>query len=221
MVEEYERPAGSARESVEPILAPGDEAADSEQSQLRALRLDCPVIETGDLLLRPPHIEDAADIAELANNYRVASMLSSMPHPYFLADARDFVAMASKAENGECIYAITQAGTGRFMGVCGLHVNPARFELPFIGYWLGEPYWGQGYATQAARAMVDLYFKVTDGEALMISCRIDNHASRRVIEKCGGRYWKRGSEYNKTLGQMQTIDNYRVARADWMASAAA
>lgn len=197
-----------------------DEEADTG-SRLGALRLDCPVIQTGPLLLRPPHIEDAADIAELANNYRVASMLSSMPHPYFVADARDFIEMASKTKPGDCVYAVTKAETGEFMGVCGLHFNPARFKLPFIGYWLGEPYWGHGYATQAARAMVDLFFKVTDGDALMISCRTDNHGSRRIIEKCGGRYWKRGSEYNKTLGQMQEIDNYRINRADWMARAAA
>lgn len=187
---------------------------------LRALRLNCPVIEAGDLILRPPHIEDATDIAALANNYEVARMLSAMPHPYFLADARDFIEMTRKSNLDESVYAITLHKTGEFIGVCGLHENPARFELPFIGYWIGEPYWGHGYATKAARAMTDLFFKVTDRDEMMATCRVDNHGSRAVIRKCGGVFWKFSQAYNKTLGETQSLENYRISREAWMERAA-
>ena len=184
--------------------------------ELTALQLGCPVIETERLLLRPPHPDDVEDIAELANNYNVARMLSSMPHPYFAADATEFIDKVRRAAANGCVYAITEAKTGRFVGVCGLHEDFSRYQLPFIGYWLGEPYWNKGYASEAARSLVDLFFKVTARDQLLISCRTDNHASRRVIEKSGGRYWKSGTAYNRALGEVQHLDHYRVTRGGWM-----
>jgi RimJ/RimL family protein N-acetyltransferase len=182
-----------------------------------ALKLGCPVIETDRLLLRPPHLDDVEDIAGLANNYAVARMLASMPHPYFAADAREFVERVLGG-NGGSVYAITKARNGEFMGICGLHDDRTRFELPFLGYWLGEPHWGRGFATEAARAMVDLFFKVTANDELLVSCRVENGASRRVIAKCGGAYWKTSDTYNRALGEMQKVDHFRVTRASWVAT---
>lgn len=176
------------------------------------------MIETARLLLRKPVQDDAGDYARLANNYAVASMLGSMPHPYFTADAREFIAKVEEGHASGCNYAITRADTGEVMGACGLHEDLSRFELPFIGYWLGEPWWGGGYATEAARAMIDLFFKATNRDMLMISCRIDNLRSRRVIEKCGGKYWKDGEQFNKALGEMHHVSHFKVARADWLAA---
>ena len=187
--------------------------------ELAALQLNCPIVETERLLLRPPHEDDVEDIAALANNYNVAKMLSSMPHPYFAEDAREFIDRVKRASVHGCVYAITEAETGRFMGVAGLHEDRSRFDLPFAGYWLGEPYWAKGYASEAARALVDLFFKVTDRSQLMISCRVDNHGSRRVIEKCAARYWKSGTAFNRALGEVQHVDHYRVTRDDWMEAA--
>lgn len=187
---------------------------------LPPMKLNSPVIETGRLLLRPPHENDLDDLVRLADNRSVASMLGSMPHPYTSADAAEFLARNRAGGKGDSVYAITLAGTGEFMGVCALHEDKRRFELPFIGYWLGQPYWGFGYATEAARGMVDLFFKVTSGETLMISCRVDNPASRRVIEKCGGRYWKSGEAFNRSIGETQKLDHFRIDRSDWMRAAA-
>jgi RimJ/RimL family protein N-acetyltransferase len=188
-------------------------------ADLFALRLNCPVVDTGRLVLRPPHVNDADDIVRLADNPRVATMLGSMPHPYTAADAQAFLKKAEDGGDLGCVYAVTRAGSGEFMGVCGLHEDPARFELPFIGYWLGEPYWGRGYATEAARAMTGLFFKVTDRPQLMITCRTDNIASRRVIEKCGGVYWKSGESLNKVLNVLHQVDHFRVTLESWMAVA--
>jgi len=191
------------------VLEPGND-------ELAALQLNCPVLETQRLILRPPHETDAEDIAELANNYRVASMLATMPHPYFVADARDFLTKFGQAKPGHAVYAITLKGDGSFVGVCGLHEDKNRYELPFIGYWLGEVYWGHGFASEAARALVDLFFKVTDRDEMMISCRIDNERSRRIIEKCGGIPWKREDRYNRALGEMHAVDDFRVTRESWL-----
>ncbi len=72
---------------------------------------------------------------------------------------------------------------------------------------------------EAARAMVSLFFKVTAGETLMVSCRTENVRSRAIIVKCGGRYWKTGNHYNAALGEMQKVDHFRITRESWMEAA--
>jgi RimJ/RimL family protein N-acetyltransferase len=194
------------------------ETAASAEPRVRSLDLKSPVLETARLLLRPLHFDDAPDIARLANDYAVASMLASMPHPYFAEDAREFVERKQNVQ-GDCVYAITLKQSGEFLGICGIHEDLARYELPFVGYWLGQPFWGHGYATEAARAMVDLFFKVTDRQVLMVSARVDNAGSQRVIEKYGARFWKRGTHYNRALGELREVDHYRITRDDWFAQA--
>lgn len=144
----------------------------------------CPILITERLVLRAPHDEDLDALTNLANNIHIAKMLTRLPHPYTAAHARAFIEDVRSGNIGNCIYAITQADTGIFMGSCAIH-NPDEEGRVEIGYWLGEPYWGQGYATEVAHALVDLAFKVSDIECLYVSCKQDNAASRNVIKKVG------------------------------------
>src|SRR5690606_12193970 len=129
--------------------------------------IECPVLVTERLVLRPPHQDDIPELADLANNRRVAEMLSRMPYPYTPADAEQFVEGIRSRTFGGCHYAIALAGSGAFIGCAGLDERQYGLEL---GYWIGEPYWGQGYATEVAHALVDLAFRVTDIERLNVSC---------------------------------------------------
>jgi len=107
-----------------------------------------------------------------------------MPHPYSQDDA---IAFIDGFENGQyegCIYAITNSETGRLMGM-GAVENRSRFGGLEIGYWLGKPYWGKGFATEAASALVDLAFRVTETDKVLAACRTNNPASRKVLQKQG------------------------------------
>ena len=84
-----------------------------------------------------------------------------------------------------------------------------------IGYWIGEPYWRHGYATEAAHALVDLAFRATAIEALNVSCRVINSASRRVIHKCGFQYAGQGMMNSICAGQVP-IERYRLDRKTWV-----
>jgi RimJ/RimL family protein N-acetyltransferase len=183
------------------------EMAEDEQET----RIDCPVRVTERLVMRPPHREDIADLAMLANNRRVAEMLARMPHPYGETEAKAFIAASANRERG-CVYSLTLAETGAFIGGAGLNDTDRGLEL---GYWIGEPHWGRGYATEAAHALVDLAFRATLIEALNVSCRVTNPGSRRVIHKCGFQYVGQGMMSSLVAGQVP-VERYRLDRKTWI-----
>ncbi len=192
-------------------LSPGLE--DAKAPDL-AYELDCHVLVTERLVLRPPHVEDVDAISYLANNARVSSMLARMPHPYTRENAVDFVERVRKGEMGNCIYAITQAETGIFMGCCGIHPLDRGDGLE-IGYWLGEPYWGHGFATEAAHALIDLAFRATAIERLRVSCHAINGGSRRVIHKCGFQFSSMGMADSLAAGNVP-VERYVLDRRTWI-----
>ena len=186
--------------------------AEKEDVEDESLRIDCPVVVTERLVLRPPHADDIAELAELANNRRVAEMLGRMPHPYGEAEARAFIDNAKRRNNGGCVYAITNSDNGAFIGCIGLDSRAHGLEL---GYWIGQPYWGRGYATEAAHAAVDLAFRATRVDVLHVSCRVTNAASRRVIHKCGFQYAGQGMLDSLVAGQVP-VERYRLDRRTWV-----
>ena len=173
--------------------------------------IDCPVLVTDRLVMRPPHIDDVPDLASLANNRRIAEMLARMPHPYGDVEARSFIAASARRQYG-CVYALTLGETGAFIGCAGINPTDRGLEL---GYWIGEPHWGQGYATEAAHALVDLAFRATPIDALNVSCRVINPASRRVIHKCGFQYAGQGMLNSIVAGQVP-VERYRLDRRTWI-----
>jgi len=177
----------------------------------RGGRIDCPVLVTERLVMRPPHGDDVADLAMLANNRRIAEMLARMPHPYGKAEAEAFIAASAERKRG-CVYALALAETGAFIGCAALNATERGLEL---GYWIGERHWGRGYATEAAHALVDLAFRVTDIDALNVSCRVINSGSRRVIHKCGFQYAGQGMLNSIVAGQVP-VERYRLDRRTWI-----
>lgn len=186
--------------------------AESEDFDDESLAIDCPVLVTERLVLRPPHEDDISDLAMLANNRRIAEMLSRMPHPYGVAEARAFLAMAGQKRSAGSLYALTLAETGTFVGCAGLNATERGLEL---GYWIGEPYWKRGYATEAAHALVDLAFRATSITVLHASCRVINPPSRRVIHKCGFQYAGQGMLNSIVAGQVP-VERYRLDRKTWV-----
>lgn len=190
----------------------------SPEDRLRPdrLRSDCPVLLSQRLVLRAPHEEDIDALAHLANNAAVATMVSRMPHPYTAKDAADFVRRTKAGEIGKCVYAITKVGNGAFLGCCALEPQTDDEDTLEIGYWLGEPHWNQGYATEAAHALIDMAFRTRDIARIDARCRVTNIASRRVIQKCGFQFQGTGMVGNLAMGGMVPVEWYRLDRKTWM-----
>jgi RimJ/RimL family protein N-acetyltransferase len=151
-----------------------------------------PAIGTERLILRKPRRTDAAQMAKLADDIGVARALSSMPHPYGQADAEAFLVRAADIDwNADARFAIEHRTEG-FIGMLGFDrtKNHAATDPlgPELGYWLGRPYWGRGYATEAARGA--LQWASTDWRRRVVVAGhfADNPASGEVLVKAGFLY---------------------------------
>jgi len=144
-------------------------------------------LTTRRLRLRPLERRDAAVIALLANDLKVTRMTSRMPYPYTRADADAFLDHLAEAvsEGRDHVCAIERRGI--LTGVIGLHKRPpaTHFEM---GYWLGQIWWGFGFATEAAAAMVAHAFEVMGEQAVIAGHHPDNAASGAVLAKAGFTY---------------------------------
>jgi len=137
------------------------------------------------------------------------------------ADAEDWIASLDSAE-AERAYAIRRlGGDGEFIGVIGINHTEAPVARG-LGYWFGEPYWGQGYATEAARALIaDLFGADTDLREIRSECHTNNAASLQVMRKCG--FEVTGETRSHSLARASDVRCYtlRLERAGWTGAAAA
>jgi RimJ/RimL family protein N-acetyltransferase len=185
-----------------------------EAISAQALRESCiPVLETRRLILRAPQLGDAKAVAALANDRRVADNTARIPHPYRLADAESFVLGANQAQ--ERAFLITLCDH-TIIGACGITHDVVN-DAPEIGYWIGVSFWGQGYATEAVRALIDHAFTDLDYPLLNASVRVTNPPSRRIIEKCGFQWTGVGLCRIRALGSSVPIDRFRLERGIWSA----
>ena len=181
--------------------------------ETRSFREGCiPVLETERLILRAPRLGDAKVLAALANDKRIAENTRRIPHPYKRADADDFIT-AVNAPGGEVAFLITLREGGAVVGGCGVALQDGA---PDLGYWLGVKYWNKGYATEAARAVVDFAFTELSHDTLSAGARVTNPASRRILEKCGFQWTGVGLCRIRALNSSAPIDRFRLDRGLWL-----
>ena len=145
----------------------------------------CYRLETERLLIRRLDRSDMPAFLPLLNEWDVARTLGRVPHPYTEEMAQEFFDGLEKrrAAGEDFNFAILRKSDREYLGGCGVFLRDDRpFEL---GYWIGKPYWGNGYATEAARAAVQLAMVELKVTKLIAGWFIDNPASGRVLEKLG------------------------------------
>lgn len=161
-----------------------------------------PVIETQRLLLRRPKLRDAPRIAALLNNFEVTKNLARVPHPYTLNMAVDWLVRQKKEWSPDSVtFAICHPRQG-LMGFCGMHREGRDAE---IGYWLGEPFWGKGYMTEAAAGVIQWYFSTSGANRMVSGVFYFNAASLAVQEKLG--FVRTGIGKRICLAQNADIDH--------------
>lgn len=134
------------------------------------------------LLLRPGWGEDAPALARAIADEQVVRNLATAPWPYGVTDAEAYLASPRDPVLPSFLIAERTSAAPRIVGACGLGRRPSgAVEL---GYWIARGHWGQGFATEAGRALIDIAktLKIAQLEA---SHFVDNPASGRVLEKLG------------------------------------
>ncbi|MDP4023073.1 GNAT family N-acetyltransferase [Methylobacterium sp. NEAU 140] len=179
-------------------------------------------IETRRLWLRWPTARDAGAITRLAGDRAVAEMTARIPHPLerrvvdaFLLEVRG----ANLAGTGLTLAIADRAAPGRLIGLVGIALAEGG-EAPHLGYWLGRERWGTGLMSEAAAALVHAYFAWAGGTRLIAEARVDNPASRRVLERAGFVAEGRTVRSVPLRGGDHAVDCFRLDRAGWLAAAA-
>ena len=143
-------------------------------------------IKTDRLILRPIGDRDAQNISTLAGDIDIARMTSTIPYPYPLISA-DFFIMTNRENRrrGLCYnYAVTLRDNDQLMGVVGVFRRGEDTALE-LGYWIGKPYWNQGYTTEACSAVLREAQQSLGVTRIVAGVFVDNPASLKVLRKLG------------------------------------
>ena len=166
-------------------------------------------IETARLLLRPWREDDAEACFRYASDPRVGAMCGWKPHES-IDESREVIRTILSAA---LCYAVTLKGSDEAIGSIDLHptTRPETMGHVALGYWLGEPHWGNGYIPEAGEAMLRTAFSLGARE-IWVSHFAENHQSRRVIHKLGFTYRFRDTERVEALGTEKELWYYSRVR---------
>jgi ribosomal-protein-alanine N-acetyltransferase len=170
------------------------------------------------VVLRPLVLGDATSVQLLAGERAVAETTALIPHPYPEGAAQTWIAGQARSWNTgkEYTYAIAAGEDPTLVGTIAL--RPVATERENLGYWIGRPYWGRGYATAAASAIITIAFSLLDIELISASHLARNPASGRVMEKCGMRLVRTGLREHR--GAEEAICVRAITREAWERQAA-
>ena len=135
------------------------------------------VLETERLTLRRPTLADVKAIAHLANDRRIAENTRRLPYPYLQDHAVEFV-RATSTNKSETVFLIEQ----NYSPVGMVGIDRSAPEAPELGYWLGVAHWGQGFGTEAARAVIDFFFEEFNVHDRLKSERLERRIGARWPE---------------------------------------
>ena len=145
-------------------------------------------IETVRLRMRSLRDGDLGDLVTLASNWQVARWLATMPHPYTETDGREWIARVQQdhVTSRPRRFAIALKETDRLIGGIGLDGSTGDdSEEPALGYWLGQPYWGNGYAREAIACVIDYGLRTLGLSTIRAYADPSNLASQKVLLHCG------------------------------------
>ncbi len=172
-------------------------------------------LETERLLLRRLELGDADRVEELASDYELAKTTLTVPHPYPVGSAADFIRSMWEAEDsGLVAFAIVEKESESLVGIINIKQTLA-YKRGELGYWVGRPFWGKGYGTEAARAVVEFGFKELGLNKVFAGAFADNPGSWRIMEKVGMKHEGTWRQHAMRDGRFVDLAYYGVLREDY------
>lgn len=179
-----------------------------------------PRLVTARLVLRAFAPADAAEVQRLAGDPAVAEH-TLLPHPYADGIAETWISGRGAAHDRgeETSFAIERAHDGALIGAIGLAFEPQP-GCARLGYWLGRPYWGRGYASEAAVAVVAYGFETQGLERIWAPRFHANAASGRVLEKVGLAHEGSRRRFVPERGRAECVERHGCLRWEYFARVA-
>ena len=175
-----------------------------------------PTLETTRLLLRPFTIADAADVQRLAGDYAIADTTLCIPHPYGDGTAERWISTHQDAfDLGRgATFAITRKPDGVLVGAINLG-DIAKGHKAELGCWVGRPFWGQGYCTEAANAVFRYGFSDLGLIRIYAIHFARYFASGRVLQKLGMRHEGCQRQHIMKWGKFEDLELYGILKQEW------
>jgi ribosomal-protein-alanine N-acetyltransferase len=172
-------------------------------------------LETERLILRPPARADIPAIVKYAGDPRVALKMTRMPHPYHLGHAVEWLeSIETDRENGDVVFGIERKSDPGLIGIISLELRADKCSAD-TGYWVGVPYWRNGYVTEALREVLRYAFE--DRGLLYVGAwhMMGNPASGRVMQKARMKFEHVVRGGINRFGTLHDRVNYGLFADEW------
>jgi ribosomal-protein-alanine N-acetyltransferase len=176
-----------------------------------------PTIKTERLILRPYRMEDAAELQRLIGERDVVATMTNVPYPYEDGMAEEWIGGRQESfEKGKTVdFVITHRQEGFIIGGISLSDIDKQSQRVEIGYWLGKPYWRNGYGTEAARAVVKYGFEVMGLHRINGRHFGSNPASGRILKKIGMKHEGCQRQAFKKWDRFEDFELYGILRSEY------
>jgi [ribosomal protein S5]-alanine N-acetyltransferase len=178
-----------------------------------------PTLQTERLLLRPLTAEDAPTLARRAGRREIADTTISIPHPYSELQAKEWITGHAElfAKGQGVVFGMELKRDGTLAGTIGLREIDTEHAQAELGFWVAVEYWGQGYATEAARAVVNFGFEQLGLNRIYAHHMVRNPGSGRVLTKIGMTQEGLLRQRVKKWGVFEDVVLLAALRCEWPA----
>jgi [ribosomal protein S5]-alanine N-acetyltransferase len=178
--------------------------------------MDQPTLTTSRLILRPYALEDAAAVQRIVSKREVAATTLTIPHPYPEGGGEEWIKsiLPKWAEGSAAVFAITLTPSGELIGTIDLRIKPEHRHAE-MGYVIARKHWGNGYATEAASAMLRFGFRKLNLNRIFAHHMTINPASGVVMRRAGMRYEGTMRQHVVKWDKPRDIAIYGVTRVEW------
>ena len=173
--------------------------------------------ETNRLLLRFFELSDAKMVQELAGNEEVARTTLAIPHPYPDGAAEQWIeTVRQSSEKGEnYAFAMIKKDDGLLIGNMSMGVSQ-KHNRAELAYWVGKPFWGQGYATEAAQRVMRFGFEDLELNRISAAAMTKNPGSYNVMRKIGMKEEGTFPQHVLKLGSYVDLVFYGMLKSDYL-----
>jgi RimJ/RimL family protein N-acetyltransferase len=176
-----------------------------------------PTLHSPRLDLRPLSLQDAPAVQGLAGQRALADTTISIPHPFSEEQARQWITGYARAfaEGRGIGFGLSLRRTGELIGTIVLRDIETEHSQAELSLWVGHAWWGQGYATEAAWAVLRFAFEQLDLNRIYAHHMVRNPASGRVLEKIGMKPEGLLRQRVRKWGVFEDVVLMAILRSDW------